>query len=79
MLLLKLPPPGPRVAVVWICCDCSAEPIARLFDLAFCPEEPRDRNDDGRSVVRLLERVDRASLAGWSRLEPDRVRVQETG
>lgn len=58
VLLLKLPPPRPSITVVAVRRDSPAEPVSCLLDLPFGPEQSSDGDDDGRSVVRLLERVD---------------------
>lgn len=78
MILLKLPPPTPRISIVAISDDGTAEPIPRLLHLALGPEQARHGDDDGGRVVGLLECVDRAGLACWSRFAPNRVRVEET-
>lgn len=79
MLLLKLPPPSPRISVVSIGARRPSEPIPRFLDLPLCPKQPRDRDDDGGRVVGLLEGVDGAGLSGWAGLEEDGVGVEKTG
>jgi hypothetical protein len=79
MLLLKLPPPSPRISVVSIGARRPSEPIPRFLDLPLGPEQPRDCDDDGGRVVGFLEGVDGAGLSGRAGLEEDGIGVEETG
>jgi hypothetical protein len=47
-------PPSPRVTDIGACGDSRVEPLTRHGDLAFRPEEQRDRADDERVVRALL-------------------------